>query len=236
MAARSSSAGCIWQAMINPAARRGNAHPVRNPRGRKCWYLDTFVKGPGYAQVLVDPARLHPLGRWYHVAQTFDGTTYRSYVNGVLEGEARVAFTPQGPGSASVAMRRNGVNHFHGAIARRASPIARWPPRFPAAAALGRPGPDAARQTDRFARLRFQHQRDHVLLLARRQRGAERAGRCLGLARHQLAIHPQLRLAGHSGESHAPAAQREVTARRQAGLQQGIARRGWRFSSRPART
>ena len=82
------------------------------------WYLDTFVKGPGYAQVLVDPARLHPLGRWYHVAQTFDGTTYRSYVNGVLEGEARVAFTPQGPGSASVAMRRNGVNHFHGAIAR----------------------------------------------------------------------------------------------------------------------
>lgn len=80
------------------------------------WYLDTFVKGPGYAQVLVDPARLHPLGRWYHVAQTFDGTTYRSYVDGVLEGEARVAFTPQGQGSSSLAMRRNGVDHFHGAL------------------------------------------------------------------------------------------------------------------------
>jgi hypothetical protein len=81
------------------------------------WYLDTFVKGAGYAQTLADPARLHPIGRWYHVAQTFDGTTYRSYVDGVLEGEACVAFTAQGPGSTSVAMRRNGVNHFHGAIA-----------------------------------------------------------------------------------------------------------------------
>lgn len=81
------------------------------------WYLDTFVKGAGYSQVLVDPALLHPIGRWYHVAQTFDGTTYRSYVNGVQEGEARVAFAPQQPGSTSVAMRRNGVNHFHGAIA-----------------------------------------------------------------------------------------------------------------------
>jgi hypothetical protein len=95
------------------------------------WYLDTFVKGPGYAQVLVDPARLHPLGRWYHVAQTFDGTTYRSYVDGVLEGEARVAFTPQGQGSSSLAMRRNGVDHFHGAL-RVARFTPALPPRIPA--------------------------------------------------------------------------------------------------------
>ena len=95
------------------------------------WYLDTFVKGPGYAQVLVDPARLHPLGRWYHVAQTFDGTTYRSYVDGVLEGEARVAFTPQGQGSSSLAMRRNGVDHFHGALrVARFTPAALAPRAF----------------------------------------------------------------------------------------------------------
>ncbi|KMS56214.1 laminin G Domain protein [Novosphingobium barchaimii LL02] len=81
------------------------------------WYLDSFIKGRGYSQVLIDPEKLHPIGRWYHVAQTFDGTTYRSYVDGVLEGEARVdGFTPQGPGNTSVGVRYNGVNFFHGAV------------------------------------------------------------------------------------------------------------------------
>lgn len=81
------------------------------------WYLDSFIKGKGYSQVLIDPGRLHPVGRWYHVAQTFDGITYRSYVNGVLEGEAQVSgFVPQGPGNASVGVRYNRVNFFHGAV------------------------------------------------------------------------------------------------------------------------
>lgn len=81
------------------------------------WYLDSFIKGKGYAQVLIDPAKRHPIGRWYHVAQTFDGTTYRSYVDGVLEGETRVAgFIPQGPGNTSIGVRYNRVNFFHGAV------------------------------------------------------------------------------------------------------------------------
>jgi hypothetical protein len=81
------------------------------------WYLDSFIKGRGYSQVLIDPSKLHPVGRWYHVAQTFDGTTYRSYVDGVLEGEANVAgFTPQGAGNTSVGVRYNRVNFFHGAV------------------------------------------------------------------------------------------------------------------------
>lgn len=81
------------------------------------WYLDSFVKGKGYAQVLIDPKKLHPLGRWYHVAQTFDGTTYRSYVDGVLECEAKLSgFTPQMPGNTSVGVRYNRVNYFHGAL------------------------------------------------------------------------------------------------------------------------
>lgn len=81
------------------------------------WYLDSFIKGKGYSQVLIDPKKLHPVGRWYHVAQTFDGRTYRSYVNGVLEGEAEVpGFTPQGPGNASVGVRYTRVNFFHGAV------------------------------------------------------------------------------------------------------------------------
>ena len=49
---------------------------------------------------------------------------YRSYVNGELQGEAEVAFTPQGPGRASVGVRMNKVNYFHGAVAE-----ARFTPR-----------------------------------------------------------------------------------------------------------
>lgn len=81
------------------------------------WALDTFIKGPTYNQTLLFPDRLHPLGRWHHVAQTYDGTTYRSFVDGALQGEAAVAFTSQGPGRASVGTRINRVNFFNGAIA-----------------------------------------------------------------------------------------------------------------------
>ena len=81
------------------------------------WALDAFVKGPTYNQTLLFPDKLHPVGRWHHVAQTYDGTTYRSFVDGELQGEAVVAFTPQGPGRASVGTRINRVNYFNGAIA-----------------------------------------------------------------------------------------------------------------------
>lgn len=81
------------------------------------WYLDSFIKGQGYSQVLIDPARLHPIGRWYHVAQSFDGRTYRSYVNGVLEAQAEVSgFVPQGRGGTSVGVRYNRVDYFRGAV------------------------------------------------------------------------------------------------------------------------
>lgn len=89
------------------------------------WALDAFIKGPTYNQTLLFPDRLHPVGKWYHVAQTYDGTTYRSFVNGALQGEAAVAFTPQGPGRASVGTRINRVNYFNGAIAK-----ARFTPHF----------------------------------------------------------------------------------------------------------
>jgi hypothetical protein len=80
------------------------------------WYLDAFVNGPGYKQTLVFPDKLYPIGRWHHVAQTYDGQTYRAYVNGQLQGEAKIAFTPQGAGRASVGVRMNRMNYFKGAI------------------------------------------------------------------------------------------------------------------------
>ncbi|MGH7026426.1 LamG-like jellyroll fold domain-containing protein [Brevundimonas sp.] len=80
------------------------------------WCLDAFTKGPGYNQVLIFPDKLHPVGEWAHVAQTYDGATYRSFVNGVLQGEAPLAFRPQGAGATSVGCRFNRVNHFNGAV------------------------------------------------------------------------------------------------------------------------
>lgn len=84
------------------------------------WYLDAFMRGDGYNQVLIVPEKRFPTGEWYHVAQTYDGTTYRSYVNGALQAEAVVAFKPQGPGKASVGIRMNKVNPFKGAIRQAA--------------------------------------------------------------------------------------------------------------------
>ena len=81
------------------------------------WALDTFAKGPGYHQTMLFPDKRHPVGRWHHVAQTYDGTTYRAFVNGELQGEAAIAFSPQGPGRASVGTRINRRSYFNGAVA-----------------------------------------------------------------------------------------------------------------------
>jgi hypothetical protein len=82
------------------------------------WYLDAFTNGPGYNRALMFPAKVHPVGQWYHVADTYDGKMFRSYVDGELQGEAELAYKPQGPGGASIGVRMNKVNYFHGAVAK----------------------------------------------------------------------------------------------------------------------
>ena len=84
------------------------------------WYLDTFILGPGYRQPLIVPEKRFPVGRWYHVAQSYDGTTYRAFVNGALQAEAALTFTPQEPGRASIGMRMNKVSPFRGAVRQAA--------------------------------------------------------------------------------------------------------------------
>jgi len=84
----------------------------------KEWYLDAFINGPGYSKALMFADKRYAIGQWYHVAQVYDGKWYRSYVNGELQGEAEVAFAPQGTGRASVGARMNKVNYFHGAVAK----------------------------------------------------------------------------------------------------------------------
>jgi Concanavalin A-like lectin/glucanases superfamily len=95
------------------------------------WCLDAFVSGPGYNRALLFRDKLHPIGQWYHVASTFDGKMFRSYINGTLEGEAEVPFKPQGPGATSVGTRMNHVNYFNGAVRQaRFTPRALTPDQF----------------------------------------------------------------------------------------------------------
>ena len=80
------------------------------------WWLDAFARGPTYNHTLIFPEHRHPIGRWFHVAQSFDGSMYRCFVDGVLQGEAPLAYTPQGPGRTSVGVRNNRVSWFNGAL------------------------------------------------------------------------------------------------------------------------
>lgn len=81
------------------------------------WYLDTYVRSAAGARPMIFPEKRFPLNRWYAVAQTYDGKTYRAYVDGVLQGEAEVAFAPHGPGHVRVGARMNHLNYFNGSIA-----------------------------------------------------------------------------------------------------------------------
>jgi len=92
------------------------------------WYLDAFVNSRSGSKALIFPNKLHPLGRWYAVAQSYDGKTYRMYVDGVLEGEAEVAFTPHGAGHVMVGVRINHVNWFKGSVALARFTDAALPP------------------------------------------------------------------------------------------------------------
>ena len=95
------------------------------------WYLDAFTRGPGYNQPLIFPDKLHPIGQWAHVAQSYDGRFYRSFVNGVLQGEAEINFMPQEAGHSSVGTRINRVNYFNGAVREaRFTPAALVPQEF----------------------------------------------------------------------------------------------------------
>jgi hypothetical protein len=95
------------------------------------WWLDAFVTGPGYKQTLIFPDKIFPVGRWYAVAQTYDGKMYRCYVDGVLQGEAEIAFKAQGPGKASIGARMNKIDYFKGAVrSARFTPSALDPKDF----------------------------------------------------------------------------------------------------------
>jgi len=80
------------------------------------WCLDAFNRSGSAQKALLNRQNLHELGRWHHVAAVYDGTEFRSYVDGVLDGAAQVRLTPQGAGRTSVGVRLNKLFYFKGAV------------------------------------------------------------------------------------------------------------------------
>jgi hypothetical protein len=65
---------------------------------------------------LIDPALLHPLDQWYHVAYVIDHGKLVTYVNGKKELEGSVVLTPLKGDKTSIGVRQNRVSWFKGAI------------------------------------------------------------------------------------------------------------------------
>jgi hypothetical protein len=84
----------------------------------KQWALDTFMfQDADHKLTLLDRTRLHPADRWYWVALVYDGKRMSHYIDGVLELEGEVAFTPMTTGRTSLGVRQNLVSWFRGSIA-----------------------------------------------------------------------------------------------------------------------
>jgi len=95
------------------------------------WCLDSFAKGGSGSKALMDPAKLHPLGQYFHVATVYDGHELRNYVNGVLEGSGEVTLEPLKAGGTSVGVRYTKVDYFKGAVVlSRTTPKALQPSDF----------------------------------------------------------------------------------------------------------
>ncbi len=96
--------------------------------GKGGWWLDTFLGNNTKGQPLIEPKNVHPTGRWYWVAVSYDGRHMVHYINGVKELEADTEFGPMTAGQISLGVRQNKVFWFKGGIREvRFSPTALAP-------------------------------------------------------------------------------------------------------------
>lgn len=80
------------------------------------WALDTFLRTATSRLPLLDRDKTHPAGRWTWVALTYANGKMRHYINGALELEGDVAFSPMTTGRTSLGVRQNLVSWFKGSI------------------------------------------------------------------------------------------------------------------------
>lgn len=85
-----------------------------NEDGR--WSLDAYLRWRGKGRALLDRTKVHPAGEWTWVAVVYDGAKATTFVNGVKELDAEIAFAPMRGGRTSLGVRLNEVSWFKGTI------------------------------------------------------------------------------------------------------------------------
>ena len=80
------------------------------------WYLDAYIKSGVNQCTLIDPKKLHPSDRWYHLACVMDKNKFTTFVNGKKEDEGSLDFTPIESGKTSVGVRQNKTSWFKGSM------------------------------------------------------------------------------------------------------------------------
>jgi len=82
------------------------------------WVLDSFVGSDISHCTLIDSAKTHPAGKWYHVALVYKNGVMKHFINGEKELEDKIDFRPLGKGTISIGARQNPKSWFKGAIAK----------------------------------------------------------------------------------------------------------------------
>ncbi len=85
----------------------------------KQWYLDTYIKSEKSQLTLIDPTKVHPIGKWAHAAVTYKNREFISYVNGRKELTGQVDYLPiAATAKTSIGARMNQIHWFKGEIAQ----------------------------------------------------------------------------------------------------------------------
>lgn len=84
---------------------------------KKQWYLDAYIKSEQSQFTLIDPTKVHPVGKWAHAAITYKNREFVSYVNGEKELIGQVDYLPIASNAkTSIGARMNQVHWFNGKI------------------------------------------------------------------------------------------------------------------------
>lgn len=86
---------------------------------KKQWYLDAYIKSEQSQFTLIDPTKVHPIGKWAHAAITYKNREFTSYVNGKKELVGEVDYLAIADNAkTSIGARMNLVHWFNGDVAK----------------------------------------------------------------------------------------------------------------------